>query len=165
VLAGAAGALLSKPALLRAAPPLPRPTGDVILTVTGKIGNLNAPGAAEFDRAMLEAIGFTSLSTSSAWTSGPSVYEGVLGRTLMAVVDARGETIDAIAVNDYRVSIPMSDLQSYDVVFALRMDGKQLLLRDKGPIWVVYPRDQHTELQQPLIDKKWIWQLTRLIVA
>jgi len=36
---------------------LPRPAGPVILTVTGAISITNAPGKAEFDQAMLEALG------------------------------------------------------------------------------------------------------------
>jgi hypothetical protein len=48
------------------------------------------------------------------------------------------------------------------VILALSMDGRELSLRDKGPIWIVYPRDDHKELHDPVFNSRWIWQLDRL---
>jgi hypothetical protein len=42
------------------------------------------------------------------------------------------------------------------------MDGERLLPRDKGPIWIVYPRDDFPELTDIRYDYRWVWQLTRL---
>jgi hypothetical protein len=147
-----------------AADPLPRPTGEVILTISGNIRAANTPEGAEFDLAMLEKLGLTQLRTGTAWTSGPSLFEGVRARDVLALVGAEGQTIEATAINDYTITIPMSDLQAYDVLLALKMDGQYLQTKDKGPIWVVYPRDQHSELQDSQDDKKWIWQLSNLVV-
>jgi hypothetical protein len=44
------------------------------------------------------------------------------------------------------------------------MDGQYLKIMDKGPIWIVYPRDQYRELQDSLTDKRWVWQLRDLLV-
>ena len=41
--------------------PLAKPTGPVILTVTGAIGRTNAPGKAEFDMQMLQALGISTV--------------------------------------------------------------------------------------------------------
>ena len=155
---------LMSPLIGHAAGVLPRPTGEVVLSVTGSIRNTNAPGSAEFDVAMLENIGKTTLRTSTAWTAGPAVFEGVLARDLLKAVGADGENVEATALNDYVVSIPMADVTQYDVMLALKMDGEYLKVRDKGPIWIVYPRDQHSELQDPKTDKKWIWQLCNIRV-
>jgi hypothetical protein len=48
---------------------LETPAGAVILTVTGTIENQNGDGSAMFDRAMLERIGTTTMTTvtSLAW--------------------------------------------------------------------------------------------------
>lgn len=161
--------VLASLALLHAArpvsaDPLPQPMGEVILTISGNIRQGNTPNGAEFDMAMLEGLGLTQLRTGTAWTSGPSLFEGVRARDVLALVGAEGAAVEAIAINDYATTIPMSDMQDYDVLLALKMDGQYLQTKDKGPIWVVYPRDQHSELQNSHHDKKWIWQLSDMIV-
>jgi hypothetical protein len=138
---------------------LARPTGPVILTVTGAIASTNAPGRAEFDQAMLEALGTARLTTSTDWTDGKPVFDGVPAKKLLEAVGAKGKTISAIALNDYAVDIPIDDLTTYPVLLALRMNGQALTARDKGPIWIVYPRDDYPELRDPKINDRWIWQL------
>ena len=49
---------------------LPMPEGPVILSVTGNITTTNAEGRADFDRAMLEALGVTRMTTWTPWTDG-----------------------------------------------------------------------------------------------
>jgi hypothetical protein len=113
---------------------------------------------------MLESLGVTKLKTSTAWTAGESEFEGVLVRDLLEAVGAEGTLVVATAVNDYVVSIPLRELYDYPVLLAFKMDGSYLELRDKGPIWIVYPRDQYKELRNSLIDKNWVWQLSALEV-
>lgn len=141
---------------------LTRPTGRVILSVSGDIANTNAGDRADFDRDMLEAIGLTELRTSTHWTEGVQTFEGVLARDLLAAVDARGQTAKAIALDDYSVEIPLSDFQAYAVLLALKMNGKYMRVRERGPLWIVYPRDDHKELVGKDVDAKWLWQLRKL---
>ena len=146
----------------RAAEPLPSPSGPVILTVTGAIDRTNAPGRAEFDRGMLEALGISQLATSTDWTDGKPIFAGVLASKLLAALGAHGSTAVATALNDYQISIPLGDLTRFPVLLALTMNGTQLTTRDKGPVWVVYPRDDYSELRSPQINDRWIWQLRSL---
>ncbi|MCX7355306.1 MAG: molybdopterin-dependent oxidoreductase [Alphaproteobacteria bacterium] len=141
---------------------LPRPTGAVVLTVSGSIANTNASSEARFDRAMLEKLGVRTLRTSTIWTTGIKTFEGVLVRDVMKAVGAKGTEVRAVALNDYAVSIPMADFDRYDVLLAFRMDGQDLTARDKGPLWIVYPRDAHRELNDAKFDARWAWQLKRL---
>ncbi len=144
---------------------LPPPQGAVLLTVTGHISRTTSPGRAEFDRAALEALGLHEISTSTAWTDGVSRFEGPLLRDVLDRVGASGTRLTARAINDYSVHIPIGDCRKYPVLLALTRDGRELQRRDKGPIWVVYPRDQHKELRSELINSRWIWQLDRLDVT
>jgi hypothetical protein len=141
---------------------LPEPSGRVILTISGAIENTNGDGVARFDRAMLEEIGVTQINTSTSWTDGVTKFEGVLARDLLKVVGATGENVSARALNDYAIDIPFSDFESYDVLFAFRMDDVELTPRDKGPLWIVYPRDTSPELRNQNIDARWLWQLVQL---
>ncbi len=143
---------------------LPSPEGRVILTVSGKIAHTNDGDSAKFDRAMLESLGQSELAVTTPWTDGTQQFKGVLGRLILDAVGADGTTITAYAVNDYQITIPVSDLRDYPVLFALQQNGRYMRVRDKGPIWVVYPRETYPELDTDLITDRWIWQLKALVI-
>ncbi|MBV8537586.1 MAG: oxidoreductase [Alphaproteobacteria bacterium] len=151
-------------AAARADQTLARPTGPVILTVTGAIGVTNAPGRAEFDRAMLEGLGMKTIDTSTSWTSGKHEFAGPLGQAVLAAVGAKGGNLSFVAVNEYKVQIPASDFEHYPAILALKMDGEYMTVRTKGPLWVIYPRDQFPELVAKANDAKWIWQVKSIDV-
>ena len=154
---------LTTPAAL-AAEPLPPPAGPVILLVSGAIEVTNSERGAEFDREMLEALGIAEIRTTTAWTDGVQQFEGVLLRSVLERVGAAGTTITGIALNDYRAPIPFEDAARYDVLLAGVMNGTALQVRDRGPLWIVYPRDTHSELQEPQYNDRWVWQLRELQV-
>ena len=143
---------------------LASPEGPVILVVSGDVAESNQGDLAAFDREMLEALETVSLTTTTAWTEGPVTFDGPLARDVLALVGADGEVVTATALNDYAVDIPFTDFQDYDVVLALKMNGEAMSVRDKGPIWIVYPRDDHAELQTVEYNARWIWQLRSLNV-
>lgn len=149
---------------LPAAQNLPRPTGTIVLSVKGQISNTNAPGRADFDRAMLEALGISSIETTSPWSDGRRKFHGVLARDVMLAVGAQGQLITAIGQDDYSVDIPASDFMRYPVLLALQMDGKYLQLRNQGPVLIVYPRDDYTELATPTLTRKSVGMLREITV-
>jgi hypothetical protein len=142
---------------------LPAPTGPVILTITGAITRTNAPGAARFDRSMLQALGLVSVKTSTVWTDGVKLFEGVPLRQVLDFVGADGTRIRASALNDYEIEIPIDDLR-YGPVLALSMDGRALSVRSRGPLWIVYPRDAYSDLGNAMHDARWVWQVNRLAI-
>ena len=131
-----------------------------MLTITGQI----TQNPAALTRADLEALPQHALTTATTVTDGTPAFEGFLMRDLLDRMGAEGEEVIAVALNDYRVTIPLSDFHDYDVIGALSMDGETLSARDKGPIWIVYPRDDHQALQDIRYDTRWVWQLTSLHV-
>jgi hypothetical protein len=139
-------------------------SGPVLLTVSGRIANTNRDGAFAFDRAALEALGMTTLTTTTNWTTGRVEFEGVLVRDVLDAVGAQGSELMATAVNDYVVPLPVDEMYRYPVMLALKMNGQYMTMRDKGPIWVVYPRDDFQELNNSLHNKRWVWQLHRIDV-
>lgn len=133
---------------------------ETILTVTGAIAN----GEARFDRAALEALGVVEVRTSTEWTEGRPVFRGPRLSALLDAVGADGDTLRAVALNDYAVEIPAADATRFNVILAMAQDGEPLSVRRKGPIWIVYPRDDDTTLQTPLYNSRSIWQLKAIDV-
>ena len=147
--------------LSHAAEPLPSAKGPVILTISGKIEQTNSTAGAQFDKEMLEAIGRASITTRSEVSDVPQVFDGVPLRAVLDRVGAKGKAMRATALNDYVSMVPLEDLQ-FEPIIAMRVDNRLLTVRDKGPLWIVYPRDAHKVLQDTRYDSRWVWQLSKL---
>jgi hypothetical protein len=158
----AAALVLISVASAQAQQPLPKPQGRPILEVTGKVGVTNAGDKASFDLAMLESIGIARTKTSTAWTEGQPTFEGVSLKALLERLGAKGDTVTAIALNDYKVEIPIEDFSKYPVILAYRMNGELLRVRDKGPLWIVYPQDDFPALKNKETQSRWVWQVKEL---
>lgn len=141
---------------------LPAPQDRVILEVAGALTSANAGDRARFDLKMLEQVGVTKVTTSTPWTEGKPVFEGVLIRDLLRRVGGGGDTVTPVAINDYKIDIPRAELEKYPVLLAYRMNGEPLRVRDKGPLWIIYPRDDFPELDTKPIQSRWVWQVKEL---
>lgn len=147
-----------------AAASLQKPTGVPILAVSGNIANTNDGPVARFDFEMLEDIGTVTLRTKTPWYDDVVEFEGVPMSVLMEVVGAKGTEVVATALNDYRATLPVSDFERYAVVLALRRDGKPMPVRDKGPLFIVYPFDSDPELRSEQYYSRAVWQVKELVV-
>lgn len=147
-----------------AAAELRAPTGEIILTVDGMVGTTNADGKAVFDRDMLEELGMTSIKTSTPWYDDAVEFEGVLVQRVLDLVGAQGTEVVAVALNDYRTTIPISDFKDHGVILALKSDGEYMPVSDKGPLFIVYPYDSDPKLHSQQYYARSIWQLARLTV-
>lgn len=141
---------------------LPSPTGEVVLIVSGKISNTNAGAEAHFDRAMLNALGSAKFKTRTEWTDGEPTFEGVPASKLMSAVGASGTMALGTADDGYSVEIPVSEFNDYPVIFALKMNGKELQKLDRGPIWIMYPWEKVPADQKEAKAAYAIWQLKSL---
>ncbi|WP_020682391.1 molybdopterin-dependent oxidoreductase [Marinobacterium rhizophilum] len=151
--------LLSAMGIQTMAGSLPQPSGRVILTVEGALSNTNGDGVARFDREMLEDLSMHLTRTDTPWTEGVIAFEGPLGRRLLDYVGARGQTLIVTALNDYSTEVPLADFYEYDVILALKMDGDYIRIRDKGPIFIVYPFADNPALHTEVIHNRSVWQL------
>ncbi|MCC6470509.1 MAG: molybdopterin-dependent oxidoreductase [Alphaproteobacteria bacterium] len=134
-------------------------SGNPILSVV-KAGH----PAIAFDREGLEKLPQHVVATSTPWSSGVTRFEGPRLRDLLASAGADGKTISAVAINDYKISLPVADAQKYDVIVAIKRDGAYMPVRDKGPLWIIYPLDSAAELRNAETHAKMIWQLKSLVV-
>ena len=124
----------------------------------------NGTGSNTIYEDQIMALPMHEVATSTSVTEGVQQFEGVLMRDLLALMARHvpSETVVVGALNDYEVEIPMEDFIRFDVILAHSMNGTRLTPRDKGPWWIIYPRDDHEELQDIRYDTRWVWQLNRL---
>ena len=141
-----------------------QPKGEVILTISGSIAEGNVDGAAQFDMEMLQNLPSHSFVTSTIWTDGDQTFEGVELSVIAELVGFDGDTLSASAVNDYSIDIPATDAQPGRALIAFKRNGQPMSLRDKGPLWIVYPFDSSPDFQSETIYSRSIWQLNRIAV-
>ena len=163
-LAGATSAQTSRPAKPGKPTMLPAPTQPVILTVTGKIANRNQAEAAIFDAAMIAKLPTQEFTTWTPWFKEPMTFRGPLLQTLLDAVGAQGQTLQMVALNDYAVNVPVSDAREFGPLLATHIDGKVLGVRDKGPLFLIYPFDAKPETRADQYYGRSIWQITRITV-
>lgn len=138
------------------------PKGEVILAATGHISQTNAPSAANFDLEMLKAMEPVSITTSTIWTNGVHRFTGVSLKQLVDQLGMTGETLKMTAINDYMVEVPVSDAVEGGPILAYEMDGQVMSVRDKGPLWLIYPFDTEPHYKSEVYYSRSIWQLNRI---
>jgi len=143
---------------------LPVPTEKPILTISGKISTTNKDGKAQFDRPMLESLGMTTVETTTPWYNGPVKFEGVSLDKLMKLVGATGERVVVVALNDYTSEIPLADFSKYKVILALKRNGEYMPVKDKGPLFIIYPFDSQPELKNSTYYGRSVWQVSTIDV-
>jgi hypothetical protein len=138
--------------------------GRVVLTVRGKIGRHNSPEAADFDMDMLAALPQHRFVTRTPWDKQAREFTGPLLRDVLAAAGASGKTVLAVALNDYKVEIPTEDADQYEVIVARLIDGQPMRVRDRGPLFIIYPYDRDEQLRSDRYFKRSAWQLRILDV-
>ncbi len=136
--------------------------GEPILEVTGNISVEGAKGSIEFDREKLESLGLKEIVTTTPWHSGAVRFEGVPLDRLMSAVGAQGTAAKITALNDYSSTIPVEDFAKYGVILAIKKDGEYMPIRDKGPLFIIYPYDSMPELKSQKFYARSVWQVKRI---
>jgi hypothetical protein len=144
--------------------PLGAATGAVLLSVGGRIRHRNAGELAQFDAAMLDALPQLTITARTPWYAEARAFTGAKLRDVLDVAGAEGSMLRAVALNDYRVDIPMDDVRRHDVIVARLLDGKPMAVREKGPLFVMYPFDTQPALRNAVYFSRCIWQLQMLEV-
>ena len=159
----AASALLCALTTIPAAA-LEKPTGDVILVVTGNVSEKNSDEGASFDLAMLDALESRTGTMETPWTTGKTTFSGPFLRAVLEAAGADGKTLRVKALNDYYAEVPIEDAKALDTILATRKDGEIMSVRDKGPLFLIYPFDKDQSLYNEKYFSRSVWQIGEIEV-
>ena len=140
------------------------PSGEVILTISGKIDDANRENTAVFDLDMLQKLPQQTFVTKTPWDKNPTKFTGPLLRDVLGAVKSSGKTLTALALNDYKTTIPAEDAALFDVIIAHRIDDMPISVRTKGPLFIIYPFDSKPELKSSKYYGRSAWQLKSIKV-
>lgn len=156
-------------ALLLASLPLPAvaleaPKGQVVLTISGStVTKANVGDTAQFDLDMLEGLPGRTARITTPWTTGETEFSGPYLREVLRAAGVEGTEIRVIALNDYHADVPTADAE-LDTILATRVDGQRMSVREKGPLFLIYPFDQDASLYNEKYFSRSVWQIVRIEV-
>jgi hypothetical protein len=61
--------------------------------------------------------------------------------------------------------VALDDPERFDVILAWQLDGKPMSVREKGPLFVMYPFDTQAQLRNAVYFSRCIWQLRSIELA
>jgi hypothetical protein len=93
------------------------------------------------------------------WTNGLQQFRGVLLKELVDRLKIEAGTLEASALNEYLIEIPLEDAIEGGALIAYERNGKPMSVRSKGPLWMIYPYDRDEKFRSETYYARSIWQM------
>lgn len=118
---------------------------------------------AQFTDETLSALPQHSFETTTTWTEGLNRYSGPSLASVLAHAGLETDTsIKLVAANDYASTLVPGLIDDTFPIVAIRVNEKPFSLREKGPLWVIYPFDDEEKYQTETHFSASVWQLTTI---
>lgn len=156
--------ILSVAACLTAAP-AQSDDNKVALTVDFKGTEGKVVDSIDLTFADLQALPVMQFDTKTIWTSGIQVFTGVRLATLLDSLDIESGELKLHALNDYHITMPVSEATEDEALLAYRRNNKVMTPRENGPLWLVYDYDSNAKYRAETYYTQSIWQLYRITVS
>jgi len=137
---------------------------DTLLRISGQIVSPEGQDFVDLDRSELEALPQVTFETTTIWTDTAINFSGPALGDVLASVGAGQERVLLFAENGYNIEFPREHLESAAPIIATRINGAPFSLREKGPLWLVFPYDSDPVYRTETIYAYSIWQLTSIEV-
>jgi hypothetical protein len=108
------------------------------------------------------AISNQELITATPWTDGNHAFRGA---PLAAVLERAGIQrgwVNARGLNHYSINLPLNKVLASHAFLAVHMNGELMRIKDKGPFWIIFPWNDHSELLTRDVRSWSVWQLQSL---
>lgn len=133
---------------------------ETILTVE----DLGSGEVFQFTDSELSALRQTEFETSTNWTMGVLRFSGPTLKDLLSAIGREPSDLKIFAINDYNVTFPAEDIQAGAPILANRIGGEPFSVREKGPLWIVFPFDKDDTYRTELIFSLSVWQVNRIAI-
>jgi hypothetical protein len=141
------------------------PAGTVVLTISGPAPLAHQDRKFDFDMAMLERMPQHSILTETPWYGAGAPIQRPAAARRAEDRRAPGSLPAPRGPERLPVEMPFDDAQRYDVVLARQLDGKAMSVREKGPLFVMYPFDSQPQLRNAVYFGRCVWQLRSIELA
>ena len=136
--------------------PIIQITGNIDVTSDGKTAYLSYEDLKSFPQH--------SIMVKEPWFGEERIHSGPLMKEVLAFLKAEGSRLDVKALNDYKIKIPISDIENHSVILAIDLNGRPMPVRDMGPSFMTYPLSTHPNLQKEIYYARSVWQIESIRV-
>jgi hypothetical protein len=149
------------PASLSPGTPIPPPTADPVLTISGNFSNKNSGDTLVLDLPTIEKLGTVRYAVTDPFENKKITYTGVLMSDLLNAIGAapNATTIHMVALDDFIAEIKVADLKRWPVLLATRADGELMSVEKGGPTRIIFPYDTHPDIDRVSYRDLWIWNI------
>jgi hypothetical protein len=131
---------------------------DTLLSIQA-LANSGCESAVQLNSAELLALPQQQFMTHHSWSDKAETFSGPLLQDVLNTTCNNSEKIKLTALNDYAIDMDFNEVKKYQPIIALSVNGKRLSVREKGPLWVMLPLDEH-KITDRSLDGIMIWQLS-----
>ena len=131
---------------------------DTLLSIQA-LANSGCESAVQLNSTELLALPQQKFVTHHSWSDKAETFSGPLLQDVLNTTCNNSEKIKLTALNDYAIDMDFNEVKKYQPIIALSVNGKRLSVREKGPLWVMLPLDEH-KITDRSLDGIMIWQLS-----
>lgn len=141
-------------------PPIPQPAGNLDKTLILNTDPSTRCGAKElvFSAKQLAELPQKTFKTKHTWAAEAQEFTGPLLADVVKLICPSAREIYLRSLDQYSVMVNLPKVAKYEAILALKIDGKPLTIREKGPIWVMINTDGYN-LPLRSLDVMLVWQL------
>ncbi|EOU2462657.1 oxidoreductase [Vibrio navarrensis] len=125
---------------------------------------VNGTQTYHFTLKDLDGLPRSKIITTTPWTGENTVFEGISAITLLKIIGESKASFKVTALNNYWAMIPSEDIDKYNPILAIRKDDQLMSVRDKGPIWVIYPLSEFKDEKNEILHSRMVWQVNKIDV-
>ena len=132
---------------------------DTLLNIQA-VKNSGCSKAVQLNDTALLSLPQRQFVTHHSWSDSAESFSGPLLADVLDTTCNNVVKIKLTALNDYAIDMDFSKVKKYQPIVALTVNGKRLSIREKGPLWVMLPMDDHKDIAEKSMDGMMIWQLS-----
>jgi hypothetical protein len=132
-----------------------------LLTIVNNQENELPSRLTDSDLLTLPQVSFT---TSTPWTETPATFSGPTLDSVLRYYNIREGVLMLTAVNRYEIEVPWDYIEDSSPIIANRINGEPFSIREKGPLWLIFPFDADQRYRSFEAHSMAIWQLIRIDV-
>jgi hypothetical protein len=127
---------------------------------------ITAPNVSQqLTMTQLKQFPVSTIISNTPWTSEGTVFTGVKLSDLAKIQSLRGNMFKVTALNNYWSTISQDDIEKYEPILAYAVNGKMMSVREKGPLWVIFPLSDFNQEQDERLHSQMVWQVKSIDVT
>lgn len=141
-------------------PPVPQLAGNREKVLIVETAPSTSCGSKElvFSEKQLQELPQHTFKTRHTWAAEAQEFTGPLLADVLKLICPSAQNLYLRSLDQYSVMVNFKKILNYQAILALKINGKTLSIREKGPLWLMIDTDGH-KVPTRSLDNLFVWQL------